>query len=285
MSIENNKSINNCSITKIKSKYILSKIFGNLQEKRSLEILRYNKRLSNKLNKNIKEYLKLIIEIIPEENKYGTFINIYHKEDEIYFHIYFNDGKEEINRTYISEDDKVEKIKIIIDYKIKSLWGLFRLCKCIKKINFIKKRDNIKNMSHLFFLCSSLKEINLSNFNTTNVEYMCYMFYGCNSLKELNLSYFNTNNLINIRSIFQNCSSLKKLNISNFLINRNVNAKNIFENCFSLGELDLSHFLNENVEFLKELFNLRHTLKKIICSEEIRLQILFEFPSLSDRIL
>ena len=68
------------------------------------------------------------------------------------------------------------------------------------------------------------------------------------------------------------------MNISNFLINRNVNAKNIFENCFSLGELDLSHFLNENVEFLKELFNLRHTLKKIICSEEIRLQILFEFP-------
>ena len=281
--VNNNLNIN-CSLKRVKSKYILSKIFAFLKEKKSLEILRYNKNYCNKLNKSIKEYLNLVIEIIPEENKYGSFINIYHKEDEIHYHIFFNDNEEEIKRTYITENDKVSKIKVIIDHEIKSLWGLFRNCECIKKINFIKNRENIKNMSHLFFFCTSLKEINLSKFNTTNVEYICYMFYGCRSLTELNLYNFNTNNSIDMRSIFEKCTYLKKLNISNFLINRNVNTKNMLKNCKSLEELDLSNFHTDNIHFLREFSNLNNKLKKIICSKEIRMQIIYEIPSLSNII-
>ena len=77
-----------------------------------------------------------------ESNK---FINV-KEEDKIYYHIYFNDNKEDIKDKYeIEEEDKVTKIKIIIDYQVKSFEGLFSWCYCIKSINFQKfYRNNVK---------------------------------------------------------------------------------------------------------------------------------------------
>ena len=109
-------------------------------------------------------------------------------ENEIYYHIYFNDNKEEIKRNYFNKNDNVSKIKIIIDYQVKSFEELFYYCECIEYINFKKfYRNNINNMGSMFWECSSLKELNLSNFNTNNVTNMEGMFYECSSLKELNL--------------------------------------------------------------------------------------------------
>ena len=50
----NEISDNNSKLTsweKIRSKYILKQIYDNLKPKRLLEIIRYNKRIKNKLNK------------------------------------------------------------------------------------------------------------------------------------------------------------------------------------------------------------------------------------------
>ena len=100
--------------------------------------------------------------IKPVSNKYGKFINM--NENEKYYHIYFNDNKEEIKRNYFNKNDNVSKIKIIIDYQVKSFYKLFYYCKCIKYINFKKFcRNNINNMGSMFSRCSSLKELNLSN--------------------------------------------------------------------------------------------------------------------------
>ena len=53
-----------------------------------MEITKYNKRIQKILNININEYKEyheqIEIEIIPEKNKYGKFINIINKEDELY---------------------------------------------------------------------------------------------------------------------------------------------------------------------------------------------------------
>ena len=81
-----------------------------------------------------KEYTQIEIEIIPNKcstNNKNNFINI--KNSKGYYHIYFNDNKEEIKKYYLTENDKVEKIKVIIDCEVKSLYGLFRNCNCIKK--------------------------------------------------------------------------------------------------------------------------------------------------------
>jgi len=67
------------------------------------------------------KYSSIELEIIPMKYKYSRFINI-KKEEQEYYHIYFNDNKEnEIKSTSIDENLNVSKINIIIDYQIKNL--------------------------------------------------------------------------------------------------------------------------------------------------------------------
>ena len=145
---ENESDKKNPITEKIKSRYILSKIYDIMSKKKKLEIVKYNKKIQNRLNLTIKDYKeyyeKIEIEIIPTKDKYGKFINI-KENNELYYHIYFNDNKEEIKNKYkIEEEDKVTKIKIIIDYQVKSFKELFNWCECIESINFKKfYRNNV----------------------------------------------------------------------------------------------------------------------------------------------
>ena len=138
---ENESAKSNPIIENIKSRYILSKIYVIISKKKKLEIVKYNKKVQNRLDlgiKDYKEYCEIEIEIIPTKDKYGKFINI-NEHDKLYYHIYFNDNKEEIKNKYgINEEDKITKIKIIIDYQVKSFNKLFSWCKCIESINFKK---------------------------------------------------------------------------------------------------------------------------------------------------
>ena len=218
------------NLININSKHILQKIFNNLIKLKTLEIIKYNKKIQKKLNMNIndyKEYSELYspveIDIKPADSNFGTFINI-PKEDELCYYIYFNNNKEEIKRNKIDEKDNVKKIKIIIDKQVKSFSKLFENC-YIKYINFKKfyRNNNIIYIRYMFYGCSSLKELNLSNFNINNIADMCHFFDGCSSLKELNLSNINTNNVTNMSCMFYECSSLQKLNLSNFNTNNVTN--------------------------------------------------------------
>ena len=136
----------------IKSRYILSKIYDNMTKTKKLEIFKQNRKIQNRINlsvKNYKEYSETFtpieIEIIPTKDEYGQFINI-NENDTKYYHIYFNNNKEEIKNKYeMKEEDKVTKIKIIIDYQVKSFKELFYWCKCIESINSKKfYRNNVK---------------------------------------------------------------------------------------------------------------------------------------------
>ena len=110
---------------------------------RPLNIVKYNKKIQNRLNLSINDYkecCKIEIELIPIPNSRGTFINI-NENDEEYYHIYFNDNKEEIKRkdkNIIKTKDKVTKIKVIIDYQVQSFRDLFSFVFIIKEINFKK---------------------------------------------------------------------------------------------------------------------------------------------------
>ena len=206
---ENNEKISinsNYNITEIKSKYILKKIFYNIKEYKYLKIIKYNKKLQNRLNISINDYKKLLqleLEIIPVKNKKGNFININNKEEEKYYQIFFNDDKIPKKRYYIHKKDKITKIKIIIDYQIQSFNEIFNFSDCIESITFIKfNPNNINNMNSMFYECSSLKEINFNKFNTSNVTNMSYMFYGCSSLKELNFDNFNINHDVYLKGMF-----------------------------------------------------------------------------------
>ena len=225
----------------VKSHYIILKFFEYLTERKYLETIRYNKSIQKRINININHYkaysetkTSIELDIIPMKGKYGKFINI-NEEDKKYFHIYFNDNKnEQIKSTSLNENDKISKINIFIDYQVESFNKLFDNCKCIESICFKKfYRNNVTDMRIMFYGCSSLKELNLSNFNTNNVIDMGHMFYGCSSLNELNLSNFKTNNVTNMNEMFYGCSSLKELNLSNFNTNNVTGMNKMFYDCNS----------------------------------------------------
>ena len=122
--------INNISLLiNIKSKYIMKKIFQNLQEIKFLNFIRYNKTIKNRIDITLDDYKKYTnIKIKIDNTGCGWFINIYNDRKKI--HIYFNGNKKEIkkkSKDYIESKEKVEEIKIIIDYGIKSLEVLFKI--------------------------------------------------------------------------------------------------------------------------------------------------------------
>ena len=259
--IENNKNKENftkiklkCFFDNIKSKFILKRIFNNLHERKALQIMKPSKKMQNKMSINLinyKTFSNIEIDIIPAENQCGKIIQINKEEEKPYYHIYFNNNlNEEIKKDFFDENDKVFKIKIIIENPVKSLTKLFLYCKYIESIYFKKfYRRNIYDMSNMFFGCSSLKEINFSNFNSINVTNMSYMFYGCSSLKKLDLSNFVTNNVINMSNMFYGCRELKEVEICSFNTERVINMNHMFSWCSSLEKINISNFIfNKSID-------------------------------------
>ena len=250
-------------IENIKSDYFIQNLFGIIQKKRAMEIIRYSKRNQKRLKldfKDYKEYSELYstieIEVRPIQKKEGYFIRI-SDDDMKYCHIYFNNNREkEIKRTVLNKSDRVAKIDIILDYQIKTFNRLFYDCKCIKSVYFKKfSRGNIYDMNGLFLECSSLKDVNLSILKTSCVTDMSGMFYGCSSLEELNLSNFDTKNVTNMRFMFFKCSKLKELNLSNFNTTHVENMRCMFYECTLLKELNISNFKTNDSTDMKSMFS------------------------------
>ena len=139
-------------------------IFNYLPKKKSLLIIKSNKRIQNRLNLDINAYKKFSgefssveIEIIPWMNEYSDFIKISNGFE--YCHIYFDNSKKEVATKYLDSIVKAHKIKIILEHQIKSFEKLFSRCNCIRAINFKKFCRNEINMSKMFYKCKCLKKI------------------------------------------------------------------------------------------------------------------------------
>ena len=78
---DNESAKPNPIIENIKSDYFLQKLYDIMPKKKKLEIVKYNKKVQNRLDLGIKDYKEysetftpLEIEIIPAKGKYGGFI-------------------------------------------------------------------------------------------------------------------------------------------------------------------------------------------------------------------
>ena len=130
MQIKMNKGYNtskNNLLKKIRSKWLLKQIFDNLENNKSLEIIKYNKNIQEKLEIGIndykEEYLKIEIEIFPKKyrgKKQIKFINISNAVNKSHYHIFFNNNIIETKRTYFTGSDNISKIRIILDNEFKS---------------------------------------------------------------------------------------------------------------------------------------------------------------------
>ena len=236
---ENNNRINilNC----IKSKYILRIIFDNLIDIKSLSIIRFNKSLQNKLDIDINTYIemcKIKINIYPIREFERKLINII-ETNRPYYHIYFDDNKEEIQSLSITKKDNVEKIKLIIDGKISNLIGLFSECDYIREVDIIKfKNYKIENISKIFYNCINLEKINFFDINTSHITHMSGIFHACKKLKEIDMSKFKTDNVSDKSFLFSSCESLSKVDISNFNTSKVTNMNSMFNFCKKLDELN-----------------------------------------------
>ena len=254
-----NKTISN--LDNIKSVYTIKIIFEHIKKNKYLSIIKYNKKMQNRLKLTIndyKEYSQLYspieIELKLVKNTYSNqaFINTT-DDNKKYFHIFFNDSNKEANLSNLNHE-KIEKVKIIIDHQIISFGYLF-LCTRIEEIYFKKfYRTNIIDMRSMFSCCTSLKKVDMSIFITNNVTNMQRMFNGCESLKELNLSKFNTNNVTNMEKMFCRCKSLKELNLENFNTNKVKDMSHMFEECKSLNNLNVSSFNIDQVTNMDNMF-------------------------------
>ena len=256
-------------LKKLKSKYTLKVIFNFLDHKRKLKIINHNKNIQKKLGFNINDYKAIFQQVVIEMdlviNIFTDFIKIYNIGDKAYIHVYFNDSEEEIKNKYnITKTDNIIRIKIILDNKFNNFKGLFKDCKCIKKINFNKfNRNDVIDMSYMFYGCPFLEEINFNNFNTDNVTNMSWMFCGCSSLKELNFNNFNTQYVTDMRFMFSECSSLKELNLNNFNTINVTTMRGMFSGCISLNKLIISNFNTENVTDMNCMFSRCLSLEKL----------------------
>ena len=180
----------------IKSKYILQKIFSYINPIKYLKIIRHNKASQTHLNITLKdyetfykEYNQIEIEIKPIGyiEKRRDFINC-ENENKSFFHIYFDDEKEERNQFFLEkQESEVSKIKIKIDIGLKSLEKLFDSIFILKEITFIKfNRKDFANMNIMFNMRINLTKINFEKCKTDNVKDMSFIFCSCLSLEQLN---------------------------------------------------------------------------------------------------
>ena len=81
MAKRNNNTNKNTNLKKIRSKYIIIRIFDNIKQSKLMQIINYNKKYQKLMDLKLKDYknefLKIEIEIIPKKNIYDQFINFY----------------------------------------------------------------------------------------------------------------------------------------------------------------------------------------------------------------
>ena len=226
-------------LRKIKSDYFLKFLMKeHLSDEKYFSIINYNKSFQKILEVSLFDYINIYYQIkieltlikhLKEEKNFFIRIN---NDNKKFFHIFINNRKEEKNYIIKDEFNFNPKIKIRIDKEIDNLTGLFKNCKSIQEINFVRfNRNNIINMNEMFYGCESLIKLNVDKLKTEKVINMGEMFYKCSSLKELNLSNFIFDNVDNTFEMFAFCTSLNKLEINNFFINKRMNTRFMFSHC------------------------------------------------------
>ena len=84
---DNESAKPNPILESLKSDFFLEKLYDIMPKKKKLEIVKYNKKVQNRLDLGVKDYKEysetftpIEIEIIPAKGKYGEFIKVDEKD-------------------------------------------------------------------------------------------------------------------------------------------------------------------------------------------------------------
>ena len=183
MGNKNNIAKNNTLFGNIKSYYILQEIFEKIKEKKMLKIIKYNKSIQKRLNKDINNY------------KFYFFKNKG-------FNIKFIGGNISENYSYIFEKIKTEKnLKLKINYKLENIISL--TTNQNNNIYLIDKNKD-KNLENKYKTHCFILEFDINNMKT--FDYIKKYYY-----EKIKLP--NTHNLIYLIGVNNNLKNLKGKNI------------------------------------------------------------------------
>ena len=94
----------------LKSVYFLAKIFENMKKSKHLEIIKYNKKIQQRLNLSLNDYkdysqlytpIELELKLVNYKSNDNQFINI-SGDNMKYYHIYFDNSNKEVKRTELN---------------------------------------------------------------------------------------------------------------------------------------------------------------------------------------
>ena len=206
-------------LNNIKSKYIVKEIFEKIKNKRKLNIIKYNKRIKDKLNIH-KEDFEIYVILKEFNNKYNTNIE--------------NNEIKELNLSMKNIGNK--GLKDLVKIKFKELNKLELSHNEISDINVLKK---------VHF--KELKELNLSFNQISDINILEKADFR--ELKELNLSFNQISNINILGKV--NFKELKELNLSrNHIPDINILGKVSFNN---LNKIDLSFNEISDINILEKV--------------------------------
>jgi len=274
--MENNENNQLCNVSKIKSNFILKRVFTNLQTKKKLDICKYNKRIKGKVNIDIEDYIdrsRTIITFTVENDKYfikqvplfniiisndiyNQFIaikkNIGEKYAKEYLKQYTKDYNLYLNNKKI--EFEVRPRILTIREKDKNCYMHFShypviFCKysiCIGESKFrLKINRNIHNLTALFANCNRTINFQVEN-SKDNLTNLNAMFYGCKKVQYFDLKNLNTTNVRSFSDMFCQNKNITYLNISNFNTGHAITVRRMFGSCSSLKILHLNNLVITN---------------------------------------
>ena len=173
----------------IKSNLIMIIIFNNVKNKRKLKILKYSKRMMNRINitkENFQEYAKLK----EFNNKYETNIgDIEIKELNIYRKNIGNKGLKDlfsINFRGLSHlnlgMNELSDISGLENVNLKNLTKLVLVSNNISDINFLEK-ISFENLEKLNLSSNKISDINI--FENVNLKNLKELYLGCNEISDI----------------------------------------------------------------------------------------------------
>ena len=241
----------------VKCKYIICRIFSNMNLIRKCNILAYNYQLLKITDTTPKQSRTIPItkiELNINNNFNHKFINM--KYNESLYYIYFDNSVEVHHIDTYKYGEVLKKITIYINYKVRSLAKLFQNCVCIDNVSFERMQNpDYEDFNSMFHGCINLKSIKFNSINTINVKNMSAMFFECNNLKNIDLSLFDTNNVLYMNYMFAECKALQILDLSNISMKNLIEANHMFYKCSALKNIIFSNITTKKLQYMAHMFH------------------------------
>lgn len=144
------------------------------------------------------------------------------------------------------------------DLEPQTAQGMFKCCRCLKRVKGLKIGKNCRDMSEMFMHCKSLEELDVSGWNVDSVTSMNGLFLNCRKLKQIDMSSWNPQLLEDSSSMFEGCEELTHnvmIPVEGWALWELKKTQFMFARCLCLESIDLSKWRTRNIRDMSYMFS------------------------------